>query len=128
VSEKERETTSRRYAVRPGGLVGREAVFFFVFDDALRCITKTEGLIKLIHHGGSHDRFIIIDNKRLYHLGASLKDLGKRYFAFSQMDHLLPLIREKLSEKYWENLTILKKEMEVIREKYDLKIETSIST
>ena len=52
--------------------------------------------IKLIHHRGSHDRFIIIDNKRLYHLGASLKDLGQRCFAFSQMDHFLPLIRENL--------------------------------
>ena len=34
----------------------------------------------------SHDRFLIIDNKEIYHLGASLKDLGKRWFAFSKMD------------------------------------------
>ncbi len=34
----------------------------------------------------SHDRFIIIDEKELYHLGASLKDLGKKWFAFSKMD------------------------------------------
>jgi len=33
-----------------------------------------------------HDRFIIIDSKELYHLGASLKDLGKKVFAFSKMD------------------------------------------
>ena len=33
-----------------------------------------------------HDRFLIIDEKELYHLGASLKDLGKRWFAFSRMD------------------------------------------
>lgn len=32
----------------------------------------------------SHDRFIIIDNE-VYHIGASLKDLGKRMFAFSKM-------------------------------------------
>jgi len=31
----------------------------------------------------SHDRFIILDNKYIYHLGASLKDLGKKWFAFS---------------------------------------------
>jgi hypothetical protein len=31
----------------------------------------------------SHDRFLIIDNTTVYHLGASLKDLGKRWFAFS---------------------------------------------
>lgn len=34
----------------------------------------------------SHDRFIIIDGKELYHFGASLKDLGKKWFAFSKMD------------------------------------------
>jgi len=35
----------------------------------------------------SHDRFLIIDNgKAVYHIGASLKDLGKKWFAFSKMD------------------------------------------
>jgi hypothetical protein len=33
----------------------------------------------------SHDRFLIIDKKEIYHLGASLKDLGKKWFAFSKM-------------------------------------------
>lgn len=33
----------------------------------------------------SHDRFLIIDNTEVYHLGASLKDLGKKWFAFSKM-------------------------------------------
>lgn len=34
----------------------------------------------------SHDRFMIIDNKETYHIGASLKDLGKKWFAFSKFD------------------------------------------
>ena len=34
----------------------------------------------------SHDRFLIIDEKTVYHLGASLKDLGKKWFAFTKMD------------------------------------------
>ncbi|HOE38728.1 MAG TPA: RhuM family protein [Bacteroidales bacterium] len=34
----------------------------------------------------SHDRFIIIDNTEMYHLGASLKDLGKKWFAFTKMN------------------------------------------
>ena len=34
----------------------------------------------------SHDRFMIIDDKDVYHIGASLKDLGKRWFAFSRFD------------------------------------------
>lgn len=33
----------------------------------------------------SHDRFLIIDNTEVYHLGASLKDLGKKWFAFSKI-------------------------------------------
>lgn len=34
----------------------------------------------------SHDRFLIIDNTDVYHIGASLKDLGKQMFAFSKLD------------------------------------------
>jgi len=33
----------------------------------------------------AHDRFLIIDNEELYHIGASLKDLGKKWFAFSKL-------------------------------------------
>ncbi len=33
-----------------------------------------------------HDRFLIIDQKELYHFGASLKDLGKKWFAFSKIE------------------------------------------
>lgn len=34
----------------------------------------------------AHDRFLILDKKEIYHLGASLKDLGKKWFAFSKFD------------------------------------------
>lgn len=47
----------------------------------------------------SHDRFLIIDQKELYHLGASLKDLGKKWFAFSKMDHLTATILLQLKTK-----------------------------
>ena len=47
----------------------------------------------------SHDRFLIIDQKELYHLGASLKDLGKKWFAFSKMDTLTHTIVNQLSSK-----------------------------
>ncbi|MCX5810513.1 MAG: ORF6N domain-containing protein [Proteobacteria bacterium] len=40
--------------------------------------------IKEFHN--SHDRFFIIDDKTVYHFGASLKDLGKKWFAFSRFD------------------------------------------
>jgi len=34
----------------------------------------------------SHDRFLIIDDTEVYHIGASLKDLGRKWFAFSKMN------------------------------------------
>lgn len=42
--------------------------------------------IEIKEFKNSHDRFIIIDNTTVYHFGASLKDLGKKWFAFSKMD------------------------------------------
>jgi hypothetical protein len=44
----------------------------------------------------SHDRFLIIDENEIYHIGASLKDLGKKWFAFSKMDKENLNILEKL--------------------------------
>lgn len=44
----------------------------------------------------SHDRFLIIDHNELYHLGASLKDLGKKWFAFSRMDSLVNEVLDQL--------------------------------
>lgn len=46
----------------------------------------------------SHDRFLILDRKELYHIGASLKDLGKRWFAFSKINEFLPDILKKLEK------------------------------
>jgi len=43
-------------------------------------------IIELKHFTKSHDRFLIIDNKDIYHIGASLKDLGKKWFAFSKIN------------------------------------------
>ena len=42
--------------------------------------------IILRQFSSSHDRFLIIDEKEIYHFGASLKDLGKKWFAFSKLD------------------------------------------
>ncbi len=42
--------------------------------------------LTLKHSTKVHDRFLIIDNKILYHIGASLKDLGKKCFAFEVLD------------------------------------------
>ncbi len=42
--------------------------------------------IELKEFKNSHDRFFIIDQKEIYHIGASLKDLGKKWFAFSKFE------------------------------------------
>ena len=47
----------------------------------------------------SHDRFMIIDNKTVYHFGASLKDAGKKWFAFSKLEIDANDILEKLHRK-----------------------------
>ena len=46
----------------------------------------------------SHDRFLIIDHATVYHIGASLKDLGKKWFAFSKINLNAQEIIEKLSK------------------------------
>jgi hypothetical protein len=47
----------------------------------------------------SHDRFLIIDQQVIYHIGASLKDLGKKWFGFSRMDTMALAILSKLPDK-----------------------------
>ena len=42
--------------------------------------------INIHNHTTSHDRFLIIDDTEVYHIGASLKDLGKKIFAFSKLN------------------------------------------
>ena len=46
----------------------------------------------------SHDRFLIIDNEIVYHIGASLKDLGKKWFTFSKMEMDAKEIISRLEE------------------------------
>jgi len=53
--------------------------------------------LDLIFNSDFHDRFIIIDNKVLYHIGASLKDLGKKVFAINRLEdksYLNKIIKE----------------------------------
>ncbi len=47
----------------------------------------------------SHDRFLIVDRKEVYHIGASLKDLGKKWFAFSKIEFDVKEILEKLNNQ-----------------------------
>lgn len=52
--------------------------------------------INIRTYRNSHDRFLIVDDKDVYHIGASLKDLGKKLFAFSKLEINPGLITDKL--------------------------------
>jgi hypothetical protein len=58
--------------------------------------------IEIVQMDAAHDRFLIIDETNLYHIGASLKDLGKKWFAFSKMNtetaELLNLLKIRINE------------------------------
>jgi hypothetical protein len=50
------------------------------------------GTFEVLELHSSHDRFLIIDRNELYHLGASLKDLGKKWFAFSKLEGITEVV------------------------------------
>jgi len=62
--------------------------------------------IEIKQFANSHDRFLLIDGIELYHIGASLKDLGKKHvvseaepwFAFSRMDSLIGQVMIQLND------------------------------
>jgi len=55
--------------------------------------------VELKEFKDTHDRFLIIDEKDVYHFGASLKDLGKKWFAFSKMDISSVKVLDRLKEE-----------------------------
>jgi hypothetical protein len=55
--------------------------------------------VEIVSFIDAHDRFLILDGKEVYHLGASLKDLGKKWFAFSKIEKDALKIVEKLEKK-----------------------------
>ena len=77
------------------GLREVEDLFLFANDDYtiskelkldFEKYNKQYNNITLKTFKNSHDRFLIIDDNELYHIGASLKDAGNKWFAFSKMD------------------------------------------
>ena len=49
---------------------------------------KEYPILKLAKTNKFHDRFVVIDNKKMYHLGASIKDLGKKCFGINKIEDL----------------------------------------
>ncbi len=62
----------------------------------LKKANEQYGNFEVIAFSKSHDRFLIIDHNEVYHLGASLKDLGKKWFAFTKLhaESVKELLRE----------------------------------
>lgn len=54
--------------------------------------------IELLSFDAAHDRFLILDDATVYHIGASLKDLGKKWFAFSKIEKDALKVIEKLEQ------------------------------
>jgi len=59
--------------------------------------------VKAIKFSDAHDRFLIIDEKEIYHFGASLKDLGKKWFAVSKMDVSSVKILDRVKQLKMDN-------------------------
>ena len=55
-------------------------------DIDINTFNKQYNNLKIINTLKVHDRYIIIDKIKLYHLGASIKDLGKKIFSISELD------------------------------------------
>lgn len=60
-------------------------------------------ILKISYTNKFHDRFIIIDNKELYHIGASLKDLGKKCFAISKIEDVEYIEKLNKISTHYEN-------------------------
>jgi hypothetical protein len=59
--------------------------------------------VEIIPFQAAHDRFLILDNKEVYHIGASLKDLGKKWFAFSKIEKDAVRLVERLGKRGGSN-------------------------
>ena len=57
-----------------------------ISETAIAKFNKQNPTLEVKHTGKFHDRFLVVDDKELYHFGASLKDLGRHYCAVSKMD------------------------------------------
>jgi hypothetical protein len=92
------ETVLSLFAKKKKGVsvsIYTKAVSRALQEDANKFNTQYGGL-SLHTFDASHDRFLLIDNTEVYHIGASLKDLGKKWFAFSKMERDSLVIFQKL--------------------------------
>ena len=68
-----------------------------LLNNDIKIFNKQYGLLDVKYTTKVHDRYIIIDNNKLYHLGHSIKDLGKKIFSISESDsELIPVLLKNI--------------------------------
>ena len=67
-------------------IIYTNTIYSKVIDSDIVSFNKEYGLLSIINTDKVHDRYIIIDYDKLYHLGASIKDLGKKIFTIIESD------------------------------------------
>jgi hypothetical protein len=73
---KKKEVKVKIYTSINSKLIGRD----------INTFNNQYGLLEVIYTTKVHDRYIIIDQNKLYHLGHSIKDLGNKIFSISELD------------------------------------------
>ena len=69
----------------------------FISPTAVAKFNKQNPTVTIRTTGVFHDRFLILDETELYHIGASLKDLGRHYCAVTKMDAMfIPSIMQRI--------------------------------
>jgi len=65
-------------------------------DIDIHKFNKEYPILKVAKTDKFHDRFILLDNEEMYHLGASIKDMGKKCFAISRVENkeIIELIKK----------------------------------
>ena len=92
ISKKDKNVNVTLYTSQKGNYLKNSEIDKFI---------KQYGTIKIINTDAFHDRFLIIDNKLAYSIGASLKDAGNKTFAINEIKDL-NIIKEFLSRLKYE--------------------------
>ena len=75
----------------------QKSISKFISQTAVDKFNKQNPTLSIKAVGNFHDRFLILDGAELYHLGASLKDLGRQYCAITKMDAMfIPSIMQRI--------------------------------
>jgi len=75
----------------------QKSISKFISQTAVDKFNKQNPTLTIKAVGSFHDRFLILDGAELYHLGASLKDLGRQYCAITKMDAMfIPSIMQRV--------------------------------